>query len=168
MGNPVLNIDDAKYVDLGERARAMGAEMPAQRFGGRIAQLGALVGAKKLGYNVTVVAPRKSAFPFHCHRLNEEMFFVIEGRGEVRVGQEVYPIRAGDVIACLPGGPEAAHQIVNTGDAELKVLAVSTMQHPEVCHYPDSGKFAVYDGVGPGGLRFIGRLEDGVGYWDGE
>ena len=98
---------------------------------------------KLLGYNITAVPPGKRAFPLHNHVVNEEMFFVLEGSGELRVGDATHPVRAGDIIACPPGGPETAHQLVNTGDAELKYLAVSTTLSPEVCDYPDSGKFGV-------------------------
>jgi uncharacterized cupin superfamily protein len=163
-----MNIADAQYVDLGERARSRGSALPEERFGGRIAALAPALGAQRLGYNVTVIAPGKRAFPFHSHRLNEEMFFVIEGSGQLRFGGETYPLRAGDVVACPPGGPERAHQIVNTGSTELKVLAVSTMLRPEVCEYPDSGKFAVLDGMGPDGFRHVGRPQDNIDYWQDE
>ena len=131
------------------------------------------IGARKLGYNLTAVPPGKRAFPLHNHRINEEMFFILEGNGEVRIGAERHAIRQGDIIACPPGGPETAHQIINTGDVELKYLAVSTLIYPEICDYPDSGKFLVAetgrdtDGKVQG-FRHIGRAEHGIGYWDGE
>lgn len=168
MAKPVVNIADAHYTDLADMSRMMGSEMPAARFGGRIAPLGALLGAKQLGCNVTELAPGKSAFPFHSHRANEELFFVIEGEGQLRFGAETHPVRAGDVVACPPGGPEVAHQFVNSGAVPLKILAVSTMLQPEVCHYPDSGKFAVLHGMGPQGFRHVGRPQDNVDYWQGE
>jgi len=164
----VLNIADARYVEFADISRQFGSELPAERFGGRFAPLGQVLGARKLGYNVTVLPPGKRGFPFHSHRANEEMFFILEGTGELRLGQEVHPVRPGDVIACPPGGPETAHQIVNTGTTELKYLAVSTQLHPDVCHYPDSGKFGVLDGFGPDGFRFIGRPDSQLDYWDGE
>jgi uncharacterized cupin superfamily protein len=40
-------------------------------------------------------------------------FFVL-GLGEVRIGSETL-ITRGDFVACPPGGPETAHQIINTG-----------------------------------------------------
>ena len=168
MPAPVLNIADAKYFDLAEMSRSKGSALPEERFGGRMAPLAPALGAKKLGYNVTVVPPGKRAFPFHNHRLNEEMFFVLEGTGQLRFGGDTWPLRAGDVVACPPGGPEVAHQVVNTGAGELKFLAVSTMLQPEVCQYPDSGKFAVTDGMGPGGFRHVGRPQDQLDYWQGE
>jgi uncharacterized cupin superfamily protein len=168
MAKPIVNIADARYTDLGDLSRMMGSELPAERFGGRMAPLAAALGMKKLGFNVTEVAPGRSAFPFHNHRANEELFFVIEGEGRLRYGNETFPVRAGDVVACPPGGPEVAHQFVNTGSAPLKLLAVSTMQQPEVCQYPDSGKFGVLDGGGPQGFRHVGRAKDNIDYWDGE
>jgi uncharacterized cupin superfamily protein len=60
------------------------------------------------------------------------MFVALQGSGEVRIGETVYPIRSGDLIACPPGGKETAHQIVNTGADELHYLAVSTKLSPEI------------------------------------
>lgn len=167
MPSPILNIADVETIDLAERARQRGSEMPA-RFGGRIGPIGPHVGARRLGYNLTVVAPGKAAFPKHSHRANEEMFFVLDGTGELRIGDAVHPVRAGDVIACPPGGPETAHQLFNTGAVDLRYLAVSTMDSPEICEYPDSGKFLATTGMQPGDFRSVGRAADGLDYWDGE
>jgi hypothetical protein len=102
------------------------------------------------------------------------MFFVIEGQGELRFGDALHPIRAGDIIACPPGGPETAHHIVNTSEADLKFLAVSTRLSPEVCEYPDTGRFGLLaempgaaDGK-PRELRFMGRAGESLEYWQGE
>jgi len=172
--NHVLNIADAQYTDLAEGSRRMGSEMPGERYGGRRAELGRVMGARKLGYNVTAIAPGKCAYPRHNHRVNEEMFFVLEGTGEVRIGDETFPIRAGDVITCPAGGLETAHQLRNTGSAELKVLAVSTTESPEICEYPDSGKFGVlaFFGAGADGrpemFAYMGRRGESLDYWEGE
>jgi uncharacterized cupin superfamily protein len=132
------------------------------------------LGATKLGYNITAVPPGKRAFPFHCHHFNEEMFFILQGEGELRYGEERHRIRAGDVIACPPGGPERAHQIINTGLLEMRYLSVSTKETPEICEYPDTGKYAVMaefqhseDGSTQG-FRIISKPDMTVGYWDEE
>lgn len=172
--NHVLNIADARYTDLAEQSRQFGSEMPVERFGGRVAHIGRAIGARKLGYNVTVIAPGKRAYPRHSHRINEEMFFVLEGRGEVRIGDETLPVRPGDFIACPPGGPESAHQLHNNGSAELKVLAVSTTESPEICDYPDSGKFGVLAFFGadaegrPDMFAYMGRAGESRDYWEDE
>lgn len=172
MHRPIINIAD---VELQPRPAAFAATgAAAQRYDARMGQVAPRLGAQKLGYNITAVPPGKRAFPFHNHRVNEEMFFVIEGAGEVRIGETVYPLRAGDIVACPAGGKETAHQIVNTGKAELKYLAVSTKQTPEIAEYPDSGKFGVLAEypAGPDGkpsmFRFVGREDLGVDYWSDE
>ncbi len=127
-------------------------------------RIGPLVGAKDLGYSYDVVPPGKSACPFHCHRAEEEMFFVVRGEGTLRYGGETRKIRAGDVICCPTGGPETAHQIVNDSNAPLAYLSVSTRMPAEVCEYPDSRKIAAF---GPG-VRHVARAGDTVDYWADE
>jgi uncharacterized cupin superfamily protein len=122
---------------------------------------------------VTVVAPGKRAFPYHSHHVNEEMFFVLEGRGSIRIGRSSHKIREGDFIS-LPPGPKSAHQIVNDSREPLRYLAVSTMETPEVAEYPDSGKLGVFTGAPPGrrptksSIRHFSRARDRVDYWEGE
>lgn len=172
MDKPILNIAD---VDLQPRPAAWAATGEAAgRFDARMGMIAPLIGGRQLGYNVTAVPPGKRAFPFHNHRVNEEMFFILEGEGQVRIGEHTYPIRQGDVIACPAGGKETAHQIINTGDRELKYLAVSTRISPEIAEYPDSGKFGILAEFPAGpdgqaqGFRFVGRPDLNVDYWEGE
>lgn len=144
------------------------------KFEVRDGPIGSLVGAKLLGYSLAVVPVGKRAYPFHCHHVNEEMFFVLEGTGTLRYGDREMPIRKGDVIGAPPGGKDTAHQIVNTGSEELRYLMVSTMIPTEVVEYPDSGKVAVYVGSAPGEdpakrtFNHRGRLGPMLEYWDDE
>ncbi|HSN21709.1 MAG TPA: cupin domain-containing protein [Usitatibacter sp.] len=171
MTQRIVNIDD---LELQPRPAAFAPKgAAAEKYDARMAFIGPRVGARKLGYNITAVPPGKRAFPFHNHRVNEEMFFVLQGTGEVRIGPETLPIRRGDIIACPPGGKEAAHQIVNTGEEELRYLAVSTKISPEIADYPDSGKFGVLaeftdEAGGKSSFRFVGRESQQVDYWEGE
>ena len=171
MRKPVVNIAD---IQLRPRAAAYAASgAAAQRFGAQMGEIAPLIGAQKLGYNLTAIPPGKRAFPFHNHRVNEEMFFILEGSGQVRIGAQTHAIRTGDIIACPPGGPESAHQFINTGATDLKFLAVSTLIYPEICDYPDSGKFLVAENQRDAdgnvrGFRYIGRAESALDYWDGE
>jgi uncharacterized cupin superfamily protein len=171
MSKPIINIADIEPQAM--PASFMPKGQAAELFGLRMGEIATHIGAKKLGYNLTSIQPGKRAFPFHNHRVNEEMFFVLEGNGEVRIGTERHAIRQGDIIACPPGGPEVAHQIINTGDTELKYLAVSTLIYPEICDYPDSKKFLVTEGQRDAdgkmsAFRHIGRAEANLDYWDGE
>jgi uncharacterized cupin superfamily protein len=168
---PIINLDQIQLPPRAPQNSAPGAL--AERFESRMGEVAPRIGARKLGYNITAVPPGKRAFPLHNHHVNEEMFFILEGDGEVRIGADTHQVRRGDFIACPPGGPETAHQIINTGTTELKYLAVSTMLYPELCQYPDSGKFLVAetprdpDGV-MRGFRHVGQVGSGVDYWEGE
>ena len=54
-------------------------------------------------------------------------------------------VEAGDFIS-LPRGLEFAHVLFNTGEQDIIYLCMSTMNAPEVVHYPDSGKLGVLEG----------------------
>lgn len=66
------------------------------------------------------------------------MFLIFEGEGELRCGDQRYPIRRHDVIACPQGGPKAAHQIINTGKTILRYLALSTLSEVDTCEWERS------------------------------
>ena len=100
---PIVNIAD---VELQPRPPAFAASGDAaQRFDARMGMVGTRIGARLLGYNITAVPPGKRAFPLHNHMVNEEMFFVLEGNGELRLGDATHPVRAGDIIALPAGRP---------------------------------------------------------------
>ena len=172
MTRSIVNIADVELVPRPAANRPTGAS--AELYDLSIGRIGTRVGAQQLGYNITAVAPGKRAFPFHSHRVNEEMFFVLHGTGEIRIGRQTYPLRAGDIVACPAGGIDTAHQIINTGTDALRYLAVSTTRSPEICDYPDSNKFGIYDeprgDADPNAkmFRFLGREGHGLDYWDGE
>ena len=142
------------------------------------ARLGTGTAARKLGASVDTVAPGKRSCPYHCHHAEEEMFIVIEGSGTLRVAGEMLPLRTGDVVF-IPPGPEYPHQIINTSQAPLKYLSISTHESPEIVEYPDSGKYlaeafsaaGVGAGAGAGPVRTFDTVQhrrDSVDYWDGE
>jgi len=162
---PVINVADAKFMDM---KGADGA------FEARVAPVGPAIGSTGLGCMVTIVPPGKKAFPFHVHHNTHELFVILEGEGLYRYGAETHPIRAGDVLAAPAGkGAELAHQIVNTGKSEMKYLGISDKAVSDVVEYPDSGKFAVtsryvWGDPSAGGIRYVGRLNSAVDYFDGE
>lgn len=164
--HPIINLDQLTY----DRELSH-----AEKFSAKLAPIGPKVGARRLGYNVTLVPPGKRAFPHHNHHANEEMFFILEGTGVLRFGTQEHPVRQGDFIACPPGGPEVAHQLVNTGNVDLKYLAVSTALEGDVFQYPDSGKVGMSMGRKPGAwppeFTFSSKFYDEsatVDYWKGE
>lgn len=159
MPKPLVNLDDVEFDDIEDNGY----------YTSRRALFSSRIGARKLGYNLTVLPPGKAQCPFHCHRGEEEMFLILEGQGELRYGSKRYPIRKYDVIACPTGGPEVAHQIMNTGSTEMRYLALSNLVEVEVCEYPDSHKFGIYasEPATPR-LRKLFRAEAEVEYYDRE
>jgi uncharacterized cupin superfamily protein len=119
--------------------------------------------ATRLGVGIDILAPGKRGCPYHLHHAQEELFVVLEGEGSLRVAGEMLPVRAGDVVV-IPPGPDYPHQFVNTSDAPFKYLSISTQERPEICEYPDSGKFGAF--ARP--FRAMGRRDPDLDYWDGE
>ena len=106
---------------------------------------------------------------FHVGDPSDAMFVILEGSGTLRVAGERIAVRQGDVID-IPPGPEYPHQLINTSNAPLKYLSISTQEFPEVCEYPDSGKYLAFTPVA-GPLLEKGRMhrpDTDLDYWDGE
>lgn len=156
---PIMNLDEVVFDDVEENGIYTSSR----------AQIGTHIGARNLAYNLTVLPPGKVQCPFHNHHGEEEMFLILEGEGELRFGDQRYPIRKHDVIGCPPGGPEVAHQIINTGTTTMRYLALSTLVEVEACEYPDSQKVSIVTGKpGQRGLRKMFRAETTVHYYDRE
>ncbi len=159
MAKPVMNLDEVEFDDVEENGLYTSSR----------GTIGRHIGATNLGYNLTVLPPGKAQCPFHCHHGEEEMFLILDGEGELRFGDERFPIRRHDVIACPPGGPAVAHQIINTGQTAMRYLALSTRVPVDACEYPDSGKVLIVAGRrGAARLRKMFRGETTVDYYDRE
>jgi uncharacterized cupin superfamily protein len=127
------------------------------------ASVSAGTAAAKLGIGIDVLPPGKRGCPYHLHHVQEEMFIVLEGEGTLRVAGEMLPVKAGDVVV-IPPGPEYPHQFINTSDAPMKYLSISTKERPEICEYPDSGKYLAF----ATGFDAVQRKDASLDYWDGE
>ncbi len=55
----------------------------------------------------------------HYHRLTEEIYFITNGSGRIRIEGEIREVTAGDAIAILPG---QKHKLWNTGTGTLRLL----------------------------------------------
>jgi uncharacterized cupin superfamily protein len=116
------------------------------------------------------VPPGKRAFPFHRHHVADEMFFILSGTGEYRLGDQTLPLRAGDFVGAPAGGE--AHQIINSGTEDLRYLGFSTVGSVDVVDYPDSGKVGVAAGIKNADFKTatytgLGRIQK-ADYFDGE
>ena len=151
---PIVNLDDLPLQAFGQ----------GRHFAAMLGRVGAALGTRQIGCTLVVLEPRKRAWPYHLHHAHEELFVILDGEGTLRYDGHEFPVRSGDVIL-TPPGPDTAHQIVNTSERELRYLALSTKQSPEVCYYPDSGKYGAYFGEGG---AFIAKDESALDYWHDE
>ncbi len=94
------------------------------RYPHEIKDLSAVVGARKLSYNLRRLPPGGSSGPTHYHQLEEELFIVLEGRCALQTPKGVTPLRQGDVLSCPPGEP-GTHSLYNDSDAPCVVLCLS-------------------------------------------
>ena len=124
-------------------------------------RVGPLVGGSALGASVYVLNEGQSVCPYHWEAGDEEWLLVLEGRPQLRtpVGEE--ELEPGEVV-CFPKGPEGAHKVTNHHPEAARIVIFSTKNEPGIAVYPDSNKV----GVWPPGKLF--RIDDAVGYWDGE
>jgi uncharacterized cupin superfamily protein len=162
---PVINMDDVPLMDFGH----------GEKFEAKLGRIGPILGAKNLGCMLTIVPPGKRAFPHHAHLTDDEMMVILEGEADYRFGDETYPVKAGDILGAPPGGADVAHQLINTGEADLKYLAFSTNSDAMVVVYPDSNKFVATAGIPANGsprdaaFRHLGYIGQGeADYFDGE
>ena len=65
-----------------------------------------------------VVAPG-SETRLHRHIRSEEIYHISEGRGQMRLGDDIFPIARGDTICIRPG---TVHHVNNIGDGPLRIL----------------------------------------------
>ena len=58
----------------------------------------------------------------HRHHASEELYHITQGEGLMMLGDESFTVKPGDTI-CIP--PGTTHNIMNTGNSELKILCCS-------------------------------------------
>jgi len=114
----------------------------------------------RLGVSLARVPQGRTVCPFHAHAREDEAFFILSGRGILRYGEQLLPLRPGDTVSC-PAATGIAHQIANPYPEDLVYLAIGPNDPDEVCVYPDSGKVMVRS------LKRVGWLEK-VDYMAGE
>lgn len=104
----------------------------------RVVPLGDMAGMTRAMMHLIRLAPGKETTPPHTHALQEEFVYILEGRGEARLGDETAEVGPGDFI----GYPtdSAAHNIRNIGETDLVYLTGGERTSTEIAHFPTLGK----------------------------
>ncbi|MBW2535611.1 MAG: cupin domain-containing protein [Deltaproteobacteria bacterium] len=158
----LINVSEAPSMEI-EKGR---------RFGATVRQLAGATGGKLVGCNWFEVPPGRAAFPRHWHAAMEEVIFILEGEGALRIGEREVTVGVGDYVT-LPPGPDHAHQLRNSTDGPLRYLCLSNKVQADVVGYPDSNKFAASGSPSSNyfdtpWVRALFRTESAIDYYDGE
>lgn len=79
-------------------------------------------GSRQLDYRISTYAPG-AGVDRHAHRVQEQVYHVLDGEGLMEVGDETRRVRRHDVIQLPAGVP---HRIVNTGLDNLTFIVVTS------------------------------------------
>lgn len=72
--------------------------------------------------------PKGAATERHYHRVSEEIYFVLEGQGEMTVGNETRSIGPGDAVLIPPG---AWHTLLATTDIRFLCCCAPPYSHDD-------------------------------------
>jgi uncharacterized cupin superfamily protein len=129
-----VNVDELRYLRFPGDPAPFGAS--------EMAEIGWLLGARKLSYASGLMRRGDHYCPYHWHTAEEEMFIVMSGTPSLRTPRGTFALRAGDVVA-FPTNPGGVHRIWNDADEDAVVLMIASADPGDVCFYPDSRKLVV-------------------------
>jgi uncharacterized cupin superfamily protein len=113
--------------------------------------LGKELDAAHCSIGVFELEPGQSAADYHFELTREEWLVVVAGELTLRMPDGERVLRAGDVVAFVPG-EAGAHAMRNDSNEPVRFAMPSTLEQSRSVVYPDSGKVAV---VGPGFFRML-------------
>ena len=100
-------------------ARVPWKEFPGH-FGGALSKM--LACSERIDFRISRYAPN-AYVQEHSHRIQEQIYYVLEGEGVLTVGKEEHLMRPHDYVYLPPGVP---HSFTNTGLSGLVFLVVTT------------------------------------------
>jgi len=109
----------AKKAFVEKMARLPWKEFPGH-FGGALSKM--LVGTERVDFRISRYAPN-AYVQEHSHKIQEQIYYVLEGEGILTVGKEEHLMRPHDYVYLPPGVP---HSFTNTGLSGLVFLVVTT------------------------------------------
>jgi mannose-6-phosphate isomerase-like protein (cupin superfamily) len=97
-----------------------GRTYPARRWTRNVVGGAAPIQAKNFAVGYVVLEPRGGQVPWH-NQEQEEVYFVLEGTGEMCLGDERRTVTSGQAAYIPPG---QFHQLTNIGDTPLTMMYV--------------------------------------------
>lgn len=105
-------------------AEAMWEALPGH-FGGAYSKMlvrPEVCGSKRIDYRISTYQPRGHVEP-HAHRVQEQVYHILEGEALMELGAERRVVRRHDVVFVPPG---VRHAIYNTGLSDLTFIVVTS------------------------------------------
>lgn len=100
--------------------------------------------AKRCVVAIYEIPPGKSAFPYHYHVKNEEVYYILSGTGLLKTPEGDKTVCQGEFLY-FPANESGAHKLTNTSKSEpLTYIDFDTQSDLEVAVYPDSGKIGIW------------------------
>jgi uncharacterized cupin superfamily protein len=106
--------------------------------------LSSMVGLKRSGVSLLSVPPGNESTIYHSHHCEEEWIYILQGTGTARVDDREYQVNAGDFLGFTT--PSLAHNLHNSGDADLVYLVGGEHRDVEIAEFPDLGKRVIRHG----------------------
>ena len=95
-----------------------GRRFPAQRLTKNLVGGVAPIQAENFAMGLVTLDPNGGQVPWH-NQEQEEVYFVLEGTGEMCLGEERQTLIGGQAVSIPPG---VYHQLTNIGDTPLKMI----------------------------------------------
>ena len=76
----------------------------------------------KLVFNTFFFSPRQ-VLKLHKHPASDELFYIVEGKGQFTVGANTFPVESGSVVY---GPANVMHGLVNSGGAGIVLISVQS------------------------------------------
>lgn len=95
-----------------------GRRYPARRHTQAMVGAGQPIEADNFCLGHVTLEPKGGQVPWH-NQDQEEVYFVIEGEGEMCLGEERQTLRTGQMVAIPPG---VFHQLTNIGETPLRMI----------------------------------------------
>ena len=113
--NTIIEQKHMQIVDLNEME---GRTFPAQRRTRNLVGGVSPIRSEHFSLGYVVLEPRGGQVPWH-NQEQDEIYFIVEGAGEICIGEERQVVRGGQTVFLAPG---EFHQLTNVGEEPLTMI----------------------------------------------
>ena len=108
----------------------------------------------KCNVNFVEVEPGNTAYGYHWHEENEEVFYIILGEASVKTLNGDIRLKAGDAIG-FPANENGSHVISNPSKTEkLVYIDFGTANIPDVVHFTGTNAGMIFSRTGIHNMEF--------------